>query len=101
MDDFFERLHHLSPKLGLHFPADPLIKYDYPVATPHIVRNIAKALMFVPSFYTQVLHLMNKMHLPPPFINTDYDFDELLLPRSFGTENLQLRSESSESELDV
>ena len=31
------------------------------------INNIAHALAGVPKFYNQVLHLMNRMNLPPPF----------------------------------
>ncbi|ETW07918.1 hypothetical protein, variant [Aphanomyces invadans] len=57
----------LAPHLGLHFPPSPLLEYKYPKASPDVVLNIANALMALPTFYTQVLHLMNKMNLPPPF----------------------------------
>lgn len=43
---------------------------------------------------------MNKMNLPPPFINTDYEFDEQHLPKSFDCKVVELNSETSESELD-
>ncbi|KAF0697381.1 Aste57867_11933 [Aphanomyces stellatus] len=52
---------------SLHYPSSPLLEYKYPKATPDIVLNIANALMALPKLYTQVLHLMNKMNLPPPF----------------------------------
>ncbi|CAG8489451.1 719_t:CDS:2, partial [Paraglomus brasilianum] len=32
-----------------------------------ILQNITSAIAAVPRLYTQVLHLMNKMNLPPPF----------------------------------
>ncbi|TYZ62426.1 hypothetical protein PybrP1_008668 [[Pythium] brassicae (nom. inval.)] len=57
----------LAPHLGLHFAPSPLLEYKYPRASEAVVRNIANALMALPKFYTQVLHLMNKMNLPPPF----------------------------------
>ncbi|TMW56921.1 hypothetical protein Poli38472_002846 [Pythium oligandrum] len=57
----------LAPHLGLHYAPSPRLHYKYPKATVPIVRNIANALIALPRFYTQVLHLMNKMNLPPPF----------------------------------
>ncbi|OQS01060.1 RNA recognition motif-containing protein [Achlya hypogyna] len=57
----------IAPHLGLHYPPSPLLAYKYPKASPEIVANIANALMALPKLYTQVLHLMNKMNLPPPF----------------------------------
>ncbi|KAF9407471.1 Succinate--CoA ligase [GDP-forming] subunit beta, mitochondrial, partial [Podila epigama] len=45
----------------------PPLKYAYPSATRQIVNNIAETLLKNPQFYTNVLHLMNKMNLAPPF----------------------------------
>ncbi|KAF9395801.1 hypothetical protein CPC16_006838 [Podila verticillata] len=45
----------------------PRPKYAYPPATKPIVNNIAAKLLEDPRFYINVLHLMNKMDLPPPF----------------------------------
>ncbi|KAG6973265.1 hypothetical protein JG687_00000982 [Phytophthora cactorum] len=56
---------------SLNYAPSPLLEYKYPKATESIVRNIANGswctLIALPRFYTQVLHLMNKMNLPPPF----------------------------------
>lgn len=41
--------------------------YDYPPLNPTILHNIANAIACIPKFYTQVLHLMNKLNIPPPF----------------------------------
>ncbi|KAL3659563.1 hypothetical protein V7S43_015550 [Phytophthora oleae] len=57
----------MAPHLGLNYAPSPLLEYKYPKATESIVRNIANALIALPRFYTQVLHLMNKMNLPTPF----------------------------------
>lgn len=43
------------------------MRYQYPDPTPDIITNITYALASVPRLYTQVLHLMNKMNMPPPF----------------------------------
>lgn len=42
-------------------------RYLYPPPSPSVIANIAQTLVAVPKFYTQVLHLMNKMNLPVPF----------------------------------
>nr|KAJ3422659.1 hypothetical protein HK105_007090 [Polyrhizophydium stewartii] len=55
-----------APDLGIFFPLDPDLEYAYPPPSPQIVANIAAAIAAVPTLYTQVLHLMNKMNLPPP-----------------------------------
>lgn len=46
---------------------DPSLHYLYPPPTQNTLNNISHALVAVPQFYIQVLHLMNKMNLPPPF----------------------------------
>ncbi|TDH68181.1 hypothetical protein CCR75_004469 [Bremia lactucae] len=49
----------LAPHLGIYYASSPLLEYKYPKAT--------ETLIALPRFYTQVLHLMNKMNLPAPF----------------------------------
>lgn len=67
MENFSKALHGIAPALGLDYLPSPLLKYKYPVPTPTTIQNICHALASVPKFYTQVLHLMNKMNLPAPF----------------------------------
>ncbi|KFW62128.1 RNA-binding protein 40, partial [Pygoscelis adeliae] len=57
----------IAPNHGLTFPINSCLKYLYPPPSSTILANIANALASVPKFYVQVLHLMNKMNLPPPF----------------------------------
>ncbi|XP_054837478.1 RNA-binding region-containing protein 3 [Eublepharis macularius] len=57
----------IAPSHGLTFPLSSCLKYLYPPPSNTILANIANALASVPKFYVQVLHLMNKMNLPPPF----------------------------------
>ncbi|KAM9331745.1 RNA-binding region-containing protein 3 isoform 1-T2 [Pholidichthys leucotaenia] len=57
----------VAPSLGLKFQSNPTLKYLYPPPSHGILTNITHALMSVPKFYVQVLHLMNKMNLPCPF----------------------------------
>ncbi|KAM8731481.1 RNA-binding region-containing protein 3 isoform 2-T6 [Acanthopagrus schlegelii] len=57
----------VAPSLGLKFQSNPTLKYLYPPPSNGILTNIAHALISVPKFYVQVLHLMNKMNLPCPF----------------------------------
>ncbi|KAM6977312.1 RNA-binding region-containing protein 3 [Aplochiton taeniatus] len=56
-----------APSLGLKFQTNPSLKYLYPPLSSGILTNITHALLSVPKFYVQVLHLMNKMNLPCPF----------------------------------
>uniref|UniRef100_A0A8C4N5I8 RNA-binding region-containing protein 3 n=1 Tax=Eptatretus burgeri TaxID=7764 RepID=A0A8C4N5I8_EPTBU len=57
----------IAPQLGLNFPWNPHLKYKYPPVNNNTLVNISNALIGVPLFYEQVLHLMNKMNLPAPF----------------------------------
>ncbi|XP_040921187.1 RNA-binding region-containing protein 3 isoform X2 [Toxotes jaculatrix] len=57
----------VAPSLGLKFQLNPTLKYLYPPPSNGVLTNITHALMSVPRFYVQVLHLMNKMNLPCPF----------------------------------
>ncbi|XP_047424679.1 RNA-binding region-containing protein 3 isoform X3 [Mugil cephalus] len=57
----------VAPSLGLKFQSNPTLKYLYPPPSHGILTNIMHALIGVPKFYVQVLHLMNKMNLPSPF----------------------------------
>ncbi|KAK2159369.1 hypothetical protein LSH36_154g07051 [Paralvinella palmiformis] len=62
-----EEINSISSRWGIEYPYNPRLRYLYPSPTVSILTNIANALASVPRFYVQVLHLMNKMNLPPPF----------------------------------
>ncbi|XP_050299974.1 RNA-binding region-containing protein 3-like [Anthonomus grandis grandis] len=64
---FINKIHAFNDSVGFHQPPPSHLKYNYPKANRPTINNIAHALATVPRFYTQVLHLMNKMNLPPPF----------------------------------
>lgn len=49
-----------------HIPS-PYLRYKYPKATRRTVANIGVELLQNPAFYTQVIHLMNRLNLTPPF----------------------------------
>ncbi|KAI8067520.1 hypothetical protein BC940DRAFT_319395 [Gongronella butleri] len=57
----------IAPELGVSYASNPQLIYRYPDPTPEIIHNMANAIATVPRLYIQVLHLMNKMNLPPPF----------------------------------
>lgn len=57
----------IAEKLGVDYPFPPHLEYAYPPPDGNILTNIVNALIAVPRFYTQVLHLMNKMNIPAPF----------------------------------
>ncbi|GFQ01850.1 U11/U12 small nuclear ribonucleoprotein 65 kDa protein [Phtheirospermum japonicum] len=57
----------IAGKLGVDYPFPPHLEYAYPPPDGNILTNVVNALIAVPRFYTQVLHLMNKMNIPAPF----------------------------------
>ncbi|XP_027091787.1 U11/U12 small nuclear ribonucleoprotein 65 kDa protein [Coffea eugenioides] len=57
----------IAERLGVDYPFPPYLEYAYPPPDGNILTNIVNALIAVPRFYTQVLHLMNKMNIPAPF----------------------------------
>lgn len=59
-------------------PKKHQIKYKYPPANRTTVCNIARACLHHPKFYYQVLHLMNKMNLMPPFDEIPDQFQDNL-----------------------
>lgn len=66
LSKFAKALHAVHP-VDFSQPPPPYLKYRYPRPTREIIDSICVALESVPKFYTQVLHLMNRMNLPPPF----------------------------------
>ncbi|XP_071792755.1 RNA-binding region-containing protein 3-like [Asterias amurensis] len=67
MKGLHQRLMGLSSNHGFDVPLNPTVRYRYPAPTVNILTNIINTLASAPKFYTQVLHLMNKMSLPAPF----------------------------------
>jgi len=59
-----------------------------------VVANISRALVAVPKFYTQVLHLMNKMNLPSPFHTTSPEFHTAISSLLGATTNLPPQEET-------
>uniref|UniRef100_A0A1D1XIR6 RNA-binding protein 40 n=1 Tax=Anthurium amnicola TaxID=1678845 RepID=A0A1D1XIR6_9ARAE len=57
----------IASRLGVDYPFPPYLGYEYPPPDGNILTNVVNALIAVPRFYTQVLHLMNKMNIPAPF----------------------------------
>ncbi|EFA01147.1 RNA-binding protein 40-like Protein [Tribolium castaneum] len=68
---FVTKLNSFNSAVGFQQPPPPHLKYVYPKANRLTINNIGHALATVPKFYTQVLHLMNRMNLPPPFALPD------------------------------
>ncbi|XP_042892766.1 RNA-binding region-containing protein 3-like isoform X3 [Penaeus japonicus] len=67
VEEFQVKLLAIGSNFGVNHPVPPNLRYLYPPPSPSVIANIAQTLVAVPKFYTQVLHLMNKMNLPTPF----------------------------------
>lgn len=66
-----KRLYGTADNLNFNQPPPPHLYYEYPKVNRDIIDAICIALECVPKFYTQVLHLMNRMNLEPPFMPGD------------------------------
>ncbi|XP_003744129.2 RNA-binding region-containing protein 3 [Galendromus occidentalis] len=66
-EGMIRKLHAIAPHLNFNYILNPMVKYKYPPINDTILANICEALRDNSNFYTQVLHLMNKMCIPPPF----------------------------------
>ncbi|XP_069677931.1 RNA-binding region-containing protein 3-like isoform X2 [Periplaneta americana] len=106
---FLQKLNVWNSGVNFTQPPPAHLKYQYPPPTPAVLHNIACALASVPKFYTQVLHLMNKMNLPCPFDSAPFPEPEkiptLVVPSDIAKETVEVmeavgHSEEEESELE-
>ncbi|CAD0201060.1 unnamed protein product [Chrysodeixis includens] len=67
LNEFLKALNAWNPSVDFYQPPPAHLKYKYPDITPNIAINIIHALFTHKPFYTQALHLMNKMCLDVPF----------------------------------
>ncbi|XP_034934060.1 RNA-binding region-containing protein 3 [Chelonus insularis] len=74
---FINKLNTWASGYDFSQPPPPNIMYKYPLPTKTTLLRIAIQLLKEPAFYTQVLHLMNKMNLPPPFEELEAEFPSL------------------------
>ena len=65
----FERINGISSNFNINYPINPKLRYEYPPLNQITLENIVNALISLPSFYVQTLHLMNKMNLPCPLVS--------------------------------
>lgn len=92
--DFLRILNAWNPSVDFYQPPAPHLKYQYPDITPETAINMLHTLFSHKPFYTQALHLMNKMSLKNPFSEDpvaitffkdtfrNYFLEEVLLPPS-------------------
>ncbi|RZB40540.1 RRM 6 domain containing protein [Asbolus verrucosus] len=101
---FITKLNSFNHSVEFHQPPPPHLKYIYPKANRPTINNIGHALATVPKFYTQVLHLMNKMNLPPPFALQEPLRQQATKPqvqqRNINPPQPKSQESSSESELE-
>lgn len=71
INDTLKRLFATADNLDVNQPPPPYLRYEYPKVNRDIIDAISIALECVPKFYIQVLHLMNRMNLEPPFMPGD------------------------------
>lgn len=76
-----KRLFATADGFDFEQPPPSYLYYEYPKINRHIIDSICIALEISPKFYIQVLHLMNRMNLEPPFIAGDKNlkFDSLTM----------------------
>lgn len=67
VNKYVKKLYATDDDLCFDQPPPPYLKYEYPPISKDILDNISIALLNNKKFYTQVLHLMNRMNLDPPF----------------------------------
>lgn len=71
ISEIIKRLYATDDALNFNQPPPPYLRYEYPKVNRDIVDAISIALESIPKFYVQVLHLMNRMNLEPPFVPGD------------------------------
>lgn len=67
INKYVQKLYACSNQFDFKQPPPPYLRYAYPPINADIMAGIGDALKSNERFYVQVLHLMNRMNLPPPF----------------------------------
>lgn len=86
INKYVQKLYAIEGDLGFDQPPPPYLKYSYPPINKLILDNICTTLLSNKRFYTQVLHLMNRMNLEPPFTKRNYKFTRPGIPKETGTQ---------------
>lgn len=71
INETIKRLYATADNLDFNQPPAPYLRYEYPLINRDIIDSISIALESSEKFYIQVLHLMNRMNLEPPFVPGD------------------------------
>ncbi|XP_064073465.1 RNA-binding region-containing protein 3-like [Vanessa tameamea] len=69
--EFLRIINAWNPSLDFYQPPPVHLRYSYPKVSPQVIINIIYELFIHKPFYTQTLHLMNKMSLSTPFKEND------------------------------
>ncbi|KAH8283465.1 hypothetical protein KR018_002981 [Drosophila ironensis] len=64
---YVRRLYACNNQCDFQQPPPPYLRYSYPPINKEILASIGQHLLENQRFYIQVLHLMNRMNLEPPF----------------------------------
>ncbi|KAH8320470.1 hypothetical protein KR067_004210 [Drosophila pandora] len=67
IDKYVRKLYACNNECDFTQPPPPYLSYSYPPINADIVAAISQHLLRNKRFYNQVLHLMNRMNLEPPF----------------------------------
>ncbi|KAH8355630.1 hypothetical protein KR200_008629 [Drosophila serrata] len=67
INKYVRRLYACNNHCDFTQPPPPYLGYSYPPINPEILARIGQQLQVNKRFYNQVLHLMNRMNLEPPF----------------------------------
>eukprot|EP00048_Salpingoeca_helianthica_P021891 m.1130 g.1130 ORF g.1130 m.1130 type:complete len:461 (-) comp658_c0_seq1:1-1383(-) len=78
------------------FGPSPLLYYKYPPPCKRVLENISQAIATVPRLYVNVLHLMNKMNLPPPFLTMETEDVPNIDPRQRPARDVQVADASTQ-----
>lgn len=80
------QMYSMEGGMAFDQPPPKYLKYIYPPISPSIIQGIAIALTKNRAFYTQVLHLMNRMNLEPPFGMNKTPYEDLVKDAQIQTE---------------
>lgn len=70
-NDVVRKLYATAGDMNFYQPPPSHLRYNYPLANRDIIDSISIALETSRKFYVQVLHLMNRMNMEPPFVPGD------------------------------
>ncbi|KAI8035936.1 uncharacterized protein LOC128256754 isoform X1 [Drosophila gunungcola] len=99
IDKYVRRLYACNNQCDFTQPPPPYLRYSYPPINGEILARIGQSLQSNTRFYTQVLHLMNRMNLEPPFEKRPSGLMVQSFRQTVATQTEVMASES-ESELE-